>query len=144
MTLGFIYSRIRAEEKLLLDELRRRNVMFEKLNDARLTFRIIGKSVSAIHEGTLLDLEQFSVFFQRSISLSRTLFTLRALERAGKNCVNRYAVAQTCGDKFLTDIALSESGVPSPRVALAFDTQSALKEIEKMSFPCVLKPTSGS
>lgn len=144
MTVGFIYSRIRAEEKLLLEELRKRNITFEKINDTRLSFEIEGNRVSAIYEDKPLDLKQFTVFFQRSISLSRTLYTLKALERAGKLCINSYAVAQTCGDKFFTNTVLSEAGVPSPKVALAFDMQSALKEVERMGFPCVIKPTSGS
>ncbi len=144
MSIGFIYSRIRAEEKLLLDELRKRGAPFKKLDDSSLSFGLDRKGLSAIHENARLDLDSFSGFFQRSISLSRTLYTLRALERIGKLCINSYAVAQTCGDKFLTNIALSEYKVPTPRIALAFDTQSALEEIKRFGFPCVLKPTTGS
>lgn len=144
MSIGFIYSRIRAEEKLLLDELKKRDAPFEKLSDSSLSFGLDSNGLSAIHENVRLDLDSFSGFFQRSISLSRTLYTLRALERVGKLCINSYGVAQTCGDKFLTNIALSESKVPTPRIALAFDTQSALEEIKRFGFPCVIKPTTGS
>ncbi len=144
MTVCLVYSRIRAEEKLLIDEMRRRGAEFEKVSDDDLSFAIEGGDVCAFNGSERLDLGRFSVFFERSISLTRTLPTLRALELAGRPCVNRYEVAHTCGDKFLTDLALSAAGVPSPRVALAFDTASALREMKRMGFPCVIKPTSGS
>ena len=144
MTICLVYSRIRAEEKLLIDEMRRRGAEFEKVSDDDLSFAIGGGNLSASSGSEPLDLGKFSVFFERSISLTRTLPTLKALELAGRPCVNRYEVANTCGDKFLTNIALLAAGVPSPRVALAFDAASAMREMERIGFPCVIKPTSGS
>jgi len=141
--IGLIYSRLRPEEKLLIQELRKRNSDALLIDDDRLTFDV-GEDVSASLDGKPLDLGGMDLVLERSLSLSRTLYALRALERAGLRCINTYQVASTCGDKFSTDVALARAKVPHPRVALAFDIPSALDEMKRMGFPCVVKPTVGS
>ena len=59
-------------------------------------------------------------------------------------CVNSYNVATVCGDKLLTSCALAEHHVPQPEVRVAFTEESALKTIEDMGYPVVLKPAVGS
>jgi [lysine-biosynthesis-protein LysW]--L-2-aminoadipate ligase len=58
--------------------------------------------------------------------------------------VNTYSVATICGDKLLTSCALSEQNVPQPEVRVAFTEESALRAIEEMGYPVVLKPAVGS
>src|SRR6267143_1439901 len=55
-----------------------------------------------------------------------------------------YDVALTCGDKINTSTALAAAGVPSPRTLVAFTPESALRAIETLGYPVVLKPAIGS
>jgi [lysine-biosynthesis-protein LysW]--L-2-aminoadipate ligase len=59
-------------------------------------------------------------------------------------CVNKANVSLTCGDKLLTSKALKAFGVPQPPVNIAFTENSALKAIEEMGYPVVIKPAVGS
>ncbi|MBU1199259.1 MAG: lysine biosynthesis protein LysX [Nanoarchaeota archaeon] len=133
MKIGFLHSVIRVEEKLLLDELRKRkDVEIVMLDDRKLAFNL-GKN------GFDVD-----VIIERSINHSRALHALRLFESIGIKCINRYAVANICGDKLLTSTALMEHKVPQPEVRVAFTEESALQQIEEMGYPVVLKPATGS
>ena len=130
---GFLYTRLRAEEKYLLEE-------FEKHPDVE---------VVRINDGdTFFDInqlpEQIDVLFERSISYSRGLYISRIFEAHGIPVVNSSAVAERCGDKYVTSQILAMNGIPTPRVLMAFDAESALRAIEAMGYPCVLKPVVGS
>ncbi len=90
------------------------------------------------------DLSACSAVLLRSVSQSRTLNSLYVLEAAGVKTVNTRQVVETCGDKILTTLALTRLGVPSPRTAVAFTTDTALQAIEEIGYPAVLKPAVGS
>ena len=81
---------------------------------------------------------------ERCLHHSRALYALRILEQWGVKTVNTYQVAMTCGDKINTTTALIAGGVPSPRTMIAFTPESALKAIETLGYPVVLKPAIGS
>jgi [lysine-biosynthesis-protein LysW]--L-2-aminoadipate ligase len=66
------------------------------------------------------------------------------LENNGIRVVNSFNSAVMCGDKLLTSIALSKAGVPTPRTLVAFTEDSALKALEKVGYPAILKPVIGS
>jgi [lysine-biosynthesis-protein LysW]---L-2-aminoadipate ligase len=130
---GFLYTRLRAEEKYLLEEL-------EKHPDVE---------VVRINDGdTFFDINQLpepvNVLFERSISYSRGLYISRIFDAHGVPVVNSPAVAERCGDKYITSQILAKNGIPTPRVLMAFDEESALRAIEAMGYPCVLKPVVGS
>jgi len=130
---GFLYTRLRVEEKHLLDE-------FEKHSDVE---------VVRINDGdTFFDIQQLpeavDVLFERSISYSRGLYISRIFEAHGVPVVNSSAVAERCGDKYITSQILASNGIPTPRVLMAFDEESALRAIEALGYPCVLKPVVGS
>ena len=131
MNIGFLHSLIRVEEKLLLAEFKRKSVDVRMLDDRNLVFDLDFKS----------DLD---VVLERSVNHSRALYSLKLLESAGIPCINRAQVAQTCGDKIETSIALEQAGVPQPEVRIAYSEQSALKAIEELGYPVVLKPVVGS
>ncbi len=130
---GFLYTRLRVEEKYLLDELEKRD----------------GVEVVRINDGnSFFDINQLpqlvDVLFERSISYSRGLYISRIFEAHGVPVVNSSAVAERCGDKYITSQILTQNGIPTPRVYMAFDEESALSAIEAMGYPCVLKPVVGS
>jgi [lysine-biosynthesis-protein LysW]--L-2-aminoadipate ligase len=53
-------------------------------------------------------------------------------------------VTATCNDKLLTTLALLRAGIPTPRTLLAFEQHTAVRGIEMLGYPVVLKPTTGS
>ncbi len=133
MKIGFLHSLIRKEEKFLLDELKqRKNIEIIMIDDRELIFN--------------LDKNRFDidVLLERSINHSRALHSLILFEAMDIKCVNRANVSLTCGDKLLTSKALKAFGVPQPPVNIAFTENSALKAIEEMGYPVVIKPAVGS
>src|ERR1041385_1458276 len=130
---GFLYTRLRVEEKYLLDELEKYpDVEIVRINDGDMFFDINRLP------------EEVDVLFERSISYSRGLYISRIFEAQGIPVVNSSAVAERCGDKYITSQILTKHGIPTPRVLMAFDEDSALRAIESMGYPCVLKPVIGS
>ncbi len=130
---GFLYTRLRVEEKYLLDELEKHEgVEVVRINDSETFFDI--------HQLP----EPIDVLFERSISYSRGLYISRIFEAHGVPVVNSSLVAERCGDKYVTSQILAKNGIPTPRVVMAFDEESALRAIEAMGYPCVLKPVVGS
>ncbi|MGC8839768.1 MAG: lysine biosynthesis protein LysX, partial [Anaerolineae bacterium] len=132
MRIGVLVSRIRVEEKLLLEALTARGVAFEVLDDQAL----------------VLDLERplsgYDVVLDRCISHSRALSILRVLNDWGIPTVNTCEVVANCGDKLVTTSLLRKAGVPIPRTLVAFTPEAALEAIEQVGYPAVLKPAIGS
>ncbi len=132
MKIGILCSLIRKEEKLLFDEFRRRNAEFIRIDDREL--------ILDLHHRTW----DFDVILERCINHSRALHTLKYLNDCGVRTVNTYEVANTCGDKLLTTLALIRDGVPTPKVYVAYTPEAALQAIEQLGYPVVLKPAVGS
>ena len=132
MRIGVLCSRVRVEEKLLLAEMDRRGLDYVRLDDDELVFDLnAGK-------------HPYDIVLERSIHHSRALYALKALNDAGVPTVNTADVADVCGDKFKTTQALIKAGVPTPRTRMAFTPQAALRAIEELGYPAVLKPAIGS
>ena len=131
--IGFLYTRLRLEEKYLLEELGKHgDVEIVRINDGDRFF-----DISQLPEPV-------DVLFERSISYSRGLYISRIFEAHGIPVVNSSLVAERCGDKYMTSQILALNGIPTPRVIMAFGEESALQAIEAMDYPCVLKPVIGS
>ncbi len=134
MRIGLLVSRIRVEEKLLIDRLTALGVEHELID--------VREAVFDIHDAGAW--RRFDAVLERCISQTEAVTAVRVLERFGIPCVNRSAVIEACGDKLTTSLRLAEAGVPTPRTLVATGEQSALRAIEQMGYPAVLKPTVGS
>ena len=131
--IGFLYTRLRIEEKYLLDELESKSgVAVTRIPDGEKFFDISQKPA------------EIDVLFERSISYSRGIYISRIFEAFGIPVVNSSLVAERCGDKYVTSQLLIQNGIPTPRVVMAFDEESALEAVEEVGYPCVLKPVIGS
>ena len=130
---GFLYTRLRVEEKLLLDELKSRP-------EVEVVMVCDEDNYFAIHQPPAA----VDVLFERSISYSRGLYISRIFAANGVPVVNDPLVAERCGDKYVTSQLLTSAGIPTPRVLMAFSEESALAACEAMGYPCVLKPVVGS
>ncbi len=132
-TVGVLLSRVRVEEKLLLEDLDRRHVPYRTVDDRELVLEVERKPDLGV-----------DVVLERCIQHSRALYALSVLNTWGVPTVNTFEVADVCGNKLLTTMRLIRDGVPTPRTRLAFTPGSALAAIEELGYPAVLKPLVGS
>jgi [lysine-biosynthesis-protein LysW]--L-2-aminoadipate ligase len=134
MRIGILYSRIRAEEKLIAEAFRARGIEPEMLDVRQIGFDLAAGA----------DWQGFDVVLERCVSHSRAITAVQILESFGVPCVNSAHVAQVCGSKLETTLALLQHNVPTPAVQVAFTPESALEVMETMGYPVVLKPAVGS
>ncbi|MDP6627644.1 MAG: lysine biosynthesis protein LysX [Methanopyri archaeon] len=132
MRVGFLHSLIRKDEKHILKELKRRDVEPVRIDDRRQVFDL--------HD---VD-DDYDVVIERCINHSRALYALKLLNDRGVRTVNTYEVANVCGSKLLTTAALIKAGVRTPRCFTAFSSGSALEAMDRLGYPCVVKPATGS
>ena len=128
-----LLSRVRVEEKLLLQAFHQRGVEVNTVDDRKVVFDLHKPPPWA-----------GDVVLERCVNHSRALYALRILNDYGVATVNRYEVAQVCGNKLETSSALQLEGVPMPRCRVAFTPESALTAIDELGYPVVLKPAVGS
>jgi [lysine-biosynthesis-protein LysW]--L-2-aminoadipate ligase len=127
-----LVSRIRVEEKMLLEAFTRRAVDVEVVDVRQLVL------------DTAVAPPRWDVVLDRSLQQSHALAALRLLADRGLATVNRPAVVANCSDKVVTTSLLAAAGVPVPRSLVAFSTDGALRAIESIGYPVVLKPPVGS
>lgn len=134
MRVGVLYSRIRAEEKLLVEELENRGVDFKMIDVRQSIFNLNDQA----------EWQQYDVILERCVSHSQALACLQILGGWGISTVNTAEVAMVCGDKLNTSQVLVRDGVPTPHVRIALTEESALQTMNEMGYPVVLKPAVGS
>lgn len=126
---------MRVEEKLLIEAFRERQVDTTLIDDRELVFDLNDQQNP---------LGRYSIILERSLSQSRGMYLLHALEQLGIPTLNHYAVAALCNDKYLTTAALLREHIPTPRTLLAFTPEAALRALDEIGYPAVLKPVVGS
>ena len=131
--IAVLLSRVRVEEKLLLQALAECQIEVDVIDDREVIFDLHGNGW-----------RHYDVVLERCINHSRALYALRILNDWGVPTVNTYTVASVCGNKLETTSALIRDRVPTPPCKIAFTPASALQAIEEMGYPVVLKPAVGS
>lgn len=130
-----VYDRLRTEERLLLDACERHGVQA----------RVVHASECALELGVPSALAQpGATVLLRTVSQTRTRELARLVEAAGGVAVNASGVIDVCGDKLATSAALVRAGVPTPRTGVAFTAETALELCERLGYPVVFKPITGS
>ena len=135
MNVGVLYSRIRRDEKLILQELRDRGHDVTKID--------VRKERFGVHEAP----EAFTdvdIVIDRCLATSRSRYVTKFVDHYGIPVVNEPETAAVCADKARNSLALADAGVPTPTTEVAFTKESALETIETFGYPCVLKPVVGS
>jgi len=131
--LAVLHATVRAEEKLLAEAARRRNVEV-------LWVDIRASIFDPRHPRPLAD-----VALERSVATVKGDYAAVFWEASGIPVVNPPRVAALCRDKFLTSLALEKAGLPNPRFALVFDYERARELVDRWGgYPIVLKPAQGS
>jgi len=135
MRVGILYSRIRKDEKLLLNELRDRGHDVEKIDVRKERFGL---------ESATANVADLDLVVDRCLSTSRSLYATRFLDGYGVPVVNSPETGDVCADKAKNSLALAEADIPTPATEVAFTKETALEAIESFGYPCVLKPVVGS
>lgn len=133
MKIGVLYSRKRVEEKLITAAMDERHINWERIDPREVTIHIGAPEIASL-DAVLI----------RSLSHTSAYYFSRWMESLGVPTISPHKTVATCGDKFLTSLALQEAGVPSPITKLALSPEAALATIEDMGYPVVLKPLFGS
>lgn len=134
MKIGVLFSRMRVEEKWIFENLDRRGIAYDRIDD-----RQIGLNLTEPGRW-----QEYSVVLERSLSYKNGLYTTQILNSWGIPTVNMAQVAATCGDKLATSAALVKANIPQPHVWAAFTPEAALEIMDTVGYPLVLKPVIGS
>jgi [lysine-biosynthesis-protein LysW]--L-2-aminoadipate ligase len=137
MHVGFCYSRIREDEKLLLNELEARGHQVTRLDVRGPAFGLDDTEPPGV-------LDEVDLALNRCQESSRVRYVSRFLEEYGVPVVNDAETTAVCADKVRGSLALRGAGVPTPRTEVAFDRETALDVADRFGYPCVLKPVTGS
>jgi [lysine-biosynthesis-protein LysW]---L-2-aminoadipate ligase len=134
-SLAVLASRVRFEEKEIFAALERRSVRYTHLDT---------RHFAAGASGPPDEVGQFDAVLCREISQSRGYYGCLLLEAQGATTVNRAEVIGVCGDKARTSLLLAAAGLATPRTVVALTPEAALEAAEKLGFPVVAKPLTGS
>lgn len=134
VTIGILMSQVREEEKLLLRAFERRGVRPVRLYDRALVFDLTDPTT----------LPRLDLVVDRCMAHSRGGMALRLFESFGVPTINTSQAMATADDKAVTTRLLAAAGIPTLRSAIAFDIESALAALDRIGYPAVVKPVTGS
>lgn len=134
MRIALLHSRIRVEERLLFEALASLGIDHELIDVRELVFDIHDPDRWA----------SFDAVIDRCIGQTQAIAAIRVFERFGVRTVNPASVIEACGDKLTTSLLMARHAIPTPRTRVALDEASALAAVERIGYPAVLKPTTGS
>ena len=135
MKIGLLYSRIRKDEKLLLNELRERDHDVVKIDVRKQQFSISDPPS---------EFEDLDLVLDRCLATSRSLYATKFAEAYDVPVVNSPETAEICADKVKNSLALEQADIPTPNTEVAFTKDAALEIVEEFGYPCILKPVVGS
>ncbi|HXW66784.1 MAG TPA: lysine biosynthesis protein LysX [Thermoplasmata archaeon] len=130
--LGVFYTIVRPEEKAILAAAEARGLAVVRIDDAEVTFGLDRPDVDA------------DLVLNRSVSHTRALYAARFFSHYGLPTINAPEVIEVAGDKILASLRLAERGIPTPKTVVALSPEAALKALDRVGYPAVLKPAVGS
>jgi len=130
-----VFDRLRTEEKLL-----QKNA--EELGYE--TSMIDAKITSFDTDSKPENFEFGDVVLERCVSYYRGLHFTACLEFMDIPVINKFDVANTCGNKMITSMLLKKNNIPTPKTYFSFSAEAALENFENIGYPLVIKPIIGS
>ena len=130
-----VFDRIRTEEKMLEKEasdLGHNAVMLD------------AKTTQVNTDSKRNDFDFGDVVLERCVSYFRGLHFTASLEFMDVPVLNKFQVANQCGNKMFMTLLLKKYNVPTPKTYFSFSSESASENIEKVGYPLVIKPIIGS
>jgi [lysine-biosynthesis-protein LysW]--L-2-aminoadipate ligase len=135
-SLSLLYDRIRLEEKELINAAEKRGVYLKAIDAKELHLTLTDPSKERELFG--------DVALERCVSYFRGLHIAAILESKGIRVINKHSVASLCGNKLLASLTLAKKGIPTPKTLVAFTVEEAMKVLDEMGYPAVIKPVFGS
>jgi len=130
-----VYDRVRSEEKMLE----------EKAIELGHDTKMIDAKITQINtESKKTDFDFGDVILERCVSYFRGLHFTACLEFLDVPVINKFEVANNCGNKMITSLLLKKHNVPTPKTYFSFSSEAALENLEKIGYPLVIKPIVGS
>ncbi len=130
-----VFDRLRAEEKMLQKE------ASELGHDALM---LDAKITQINTDSKKEDYNLGDVVLERCVSYFRGLHFTASLEFMDIPVLNKFEVANICGNKMFMTLLLKKNNIPTPKTYFSFSSGSAAENLEKVGFPLVIKPIIGS
>ena len=130
-----VFDRLRTEEKLL--QKKAEELGYE-------TSMIDAKITSFDTDSKPENFDFGDVVLERCVSYYRGLHFTACLEFLGIPVINKFDVANTCGNKMITSMLLKKNNIPTPKTYFSFSAETALENFENIGYPLVIKPIIGS
>ncbi len=130
-----VFDRLRAEEKMLQKE------ATELGHDALM---LDAKITQVNTDSKKEDFDLGDVVLERCVSYFRGLHFTASLEFMDIPVLNKFEVANICGNKMFMTLLLKKNNIPTPKTYFSFSSESAAENLEKVGFPLVIKPVIGS
>ena len=130
-----VFDRLRAEEKMLQKE------AAELGHDALM---LDAKITQVNTDSKKEDFDLGDVVLERCVSYFRGLHFTASLEFMDIPVLNKFEVANICGNKMFMTLLLKKNNIPTPKTYFSFSSESAAENLEKVGFPLVIKPVIGS
>ena len=130
-----VFDRLRTEEKMLEKEasdLGHNAVMLD------------AKTTQINTDSKRKDFDFGDVVLERCVSYFRGLHFTASLEFMDVPVLNKFQVANQCGNKMFMTLLLKKYNVPTPKTYFSFSSESASENIERVGYPLVIKPIIGS
>lgn len=133
--LRIVFDRVRSEEKMLE----------EKAIELGHDTKMVDAKITQINtESKRSDFDFGDVVLERCVSYFRGLHFTACLEFLDVPVINKFEVANNCGNKMITSLLLKKHNVPTPKTYFSFSSETALENLEKVGYPMVIKPVVGS
>ncbi len=130
-----VFDRLRTEEKMLQKE------ASELGHDAVM---LDAKITQVNTDSKKEDYDFGDVVLERCVSYFRGLHFTASLEFMNVPVLNKFNVANICGNKMFMTLLLKKNNIPTPKTYFSFSSESAAENIEKVGYPLVIKPLIGS
>jgi len=130
-----VFDRLRTEEKMLQKE------AVDLGHDAVM----LDAKITQINTDNKRDDYDFGdIVLERCVSYFRGLHITASLEFMDMPVLNKFDVANVCGNKLFMTLLLKKNNIPTPKTYFSFSKEGAAENLEKVGYPLVIKPVIGS
>jgi len=130
-----VFDRLRTEEKMLQKE---------ASNLGHDAVMLDAKITQVNTDSKREDYDFGDIVLERCVSYFRGLHFTSSLEFMDVPVLNKFDVANVCGNKMFMTLLLKKNNIPTPKTYFSFSSEGAAENLEKVGYPLVIKPVIGS
>ena len=130
-----VFDRLRTEEKMLQKE---------ASNLGHDAVMLDAKITQINTDSKREDYDFGDIVLERCVSYFRGLHFTAGLEFMDMPVLNKFDVANVCGNKLFMTLLLKKNNIPTPKTYFSFSKEGASENLEKVGYPLVIKPVIGS